>query len=169
MKGVYIDKSISSSIEITGKAENIWENITDVRLEQFADPLIFKLLDIPKPLKAEVLSAGEGGSRVAYFDSGKRFLQKITVWKPFTEYSFSFNPEKGFKVGYFFDLSDGVFRILSGSYYLTPVNTAIRLTLVTRYSLHSRFYFLANLPVRLVLKMFQKYLLASIKKNTESL
>ena len=101
----HIVKTLSSTIYINGRAESIWENITNVKIEQFSDPTIFKLLDIPKPLKAEIISEGQGGRRIAYFDSGKKFMQEILVWKPLTEYSFSFNPEKGFKVLYFFELS----------------------------------------------------------------
>jgi hypothetical protein len=167
MEAVHIEESVSSVIEIQASEADIWNHITEVRLEQFSDPLLFKLLNIPKPLKAEMIAAGEGGSRIAYFDSGRRFLQKITVWKPLREYSFSFNPEKGFKVGYFFDLSDGVFRILSGSYHLTPLSDSISLTLHTRYSLDKRMHWIGKLPVRLVLTLFQKYLLSSIKQNTE--
>jgi len=107
----HITKSIDSSVEINGKPEIIWDNITNVKIEQFSDPFIFKSLDIPKPLRAEVLSEGKGGKRIAYFNTGKRFIQEIIAWKPLQEYSFSFNPEKGFRVGYFFELSEGVFRI----------------------------------------------------------
>lgn len=167
MKGTHIIKSIDSDIVINGTPEIIWDNITNVKIEQFSDPFIFRLLDIPKPLRAEVLSEGAGGSRIAYFDSGKRFIQKILVWKPLTEYSFSFNPEKGFIVCYFFDLSEGVFRIPNGEYYLTTNSGSTNLKLVTTYSIEKRFYFLFNLPVRLILKLFQKYLLSSIKKNSE--
>ena len=42
-----------------------------------------------------------------------------------------------------------------------------RLKLVTTYSIDKRFYFLLNLPVRLILKIFHNYLLSSIKKNSE--
>jgi hypothetical protein len=163
----HITKSINSNIDINGQPENIWDNITNVKIEQFSDPLIFKLLDIPKPLRAEIVSEGQGGSRIAYFDSGKRFLQKILVWKPLTEYSFTFNPEKGFRVCYFFELSEGVFRIPSGAYFLTTTANTTNLRLVTTYSLDKRLYFLFNLPVRLILKIFQRYLLTSIKKNSE--
>jgi hypothetical protein len=79
-------------------------------------PLLFKILGIPKPLRAEIISKGEGGQRIAYFDSGKRFMQEITTWKPLEKYSFDFNPEKGFIVGHFFDLSDGIFKVPNGSY-----------------------------------------------------
>ena len=163
----HIIKSIDSSIEINGKPEIIWDNITNVKIEQFTDPYIFKLLDIPKPLRAEVLSEGKGGKRVAYFDTGKRFLQEIITWNPLQEYSFSFNPERGFRVGFFFELSEGVFRIPSGAYFLTHNGRSTILRLKTEYSIDRRFYFLFNFPVKIILKAFQRYLLVSIKMSSE--
>ena len=167
MKRTHIIKSIDSDIEINGPPRIIWDNITNVKIEQFSEPFIFRLLDIPKPLRAEVLSEGTGGSRIAYFNNGKRFIQKISIWKPLKEYSFSFNPEHNFKVCYFFELSEGVFRIPSGEYYLNTNSGSTKLKLKTTYSIDRRFYFLLNLPVRGILKLFQKYLLSSIKKNSE--
>lgn len=117
---------MTSQIQIDGDRQRIWDNITNVQIEQFSHPTIFQLLDIPKPLKAEILSDGVGGSRIAYFDNDKKFVQKILVWKPLTEYSFSFNPENGFRVGYLFDLSNGVFHIPSGSYYLKECTSIFR-------------------------------------------
>lgn len=163
----HIEKSISSTIDIHEKPETVWANITDVKIEQYSDPFIFKLLGVPKPLKADVISTGEGGQRIAYFKSGKRFIQKITTWNPPQEYSFEFNPEQGFMVGHFFDLSDGIFRVPNGSYLLTKDNGTTTLQLSTTYSLDKRLYFLFNLPVRVILKAFQRYLLRSIKKNSE--
>lgn len=127
----HIEKTISSTVAIDSEAAAIWNNITNVQLEKFSDPWYFKLLDIPKPLKAEVTLHGVGGSRIAYFNNGKRFIQKIKTWKEHEEYSFSFNPEKKFVVGYLFDLSDGIFKILSGSYYLTKLNSGMNLELKT--------------------------------------
>ncbi|MBK7969611.1 MAG: hypothetical protein IPK08_12045 [Bacteroidetes bacterium] len=46
------------------------------KIEQFSDPTIFKL-DIPKPLKAEIISEGQGGKRIAYFDTGKDLFRKF--------------------------------------------------------------------------------------------
>lgn len=163
----HISKTISSSIDISGRPETIWNNITNVRIEQFSDPKIFRILGIPRPLKADLLNEGEGGKRIAYFDSGKRFIQEITTWEPLKEYSFNFNPEKGFKVAYVFDISDGIFRIPSGSYFLTTNKNITTLQLSTSYSLDRRVFFIFNIPVRLILKTFQMYLLTSIKKNSE--
>jgi hypothetical protein len=167
MMGHHITKSIHSDIDIHAQPVRIWDNITNVKIEHFSDPLLFKILNIPKPLKAEIISSGEGGSRIAYFDTGKRFMQKILIWEPLKEYSFSFNPEKGFRVCYFFELSAGVFRIPGGAYFLMNNTHATNLKLVTTYSIDRRLYFFLNLPVRLILKIFQRYLLTSIKKNSE--
>lgn len=163
----HITKTITSSIEIDGKPALIWENITNVKIEQFSDPWIFRLLGIPKPLSAELLAEGKGGQRIAYFDTGKKFVQEITSWEPLKEYSFNFNPEKGFIVGHFFDISNGVFRVLSGAYFLSDKRGRIELLLQTTYSLDRRIYWLFNLPVSLVMKAFQKYLLTAIKRNSE--
>lgn len=163
----HIVRTISSQIVISGKPETIWDNITNVKIEQFSDPILFKILDIPKPLKAEIISEGKGGKRIAYFDSGKRFIQEILEWNPFKEYSFSFNPEKGFRVCYFFELSEGVFRIPSGAYFLTTNGNKTTLKLSTTYSIDKKLYFLFNFPVKLILTAFQRYLLTSLKKNSE--
>lgn len=136
-------------------------------MNSFSDPRAFKLLGIPRPLKADILVEGKGGKRIAYFDSGKKFIQEITTWEPLKKYSFNFNPENGFKVGYFFDIKDGIFRVPNGSYLLTSNKNMTELQLSTTYSLDRRVFFLFNIPVRLILKVFQKYLLTSIKKNSE--
>ena len=158
----HIIKSISSTIDIKARPHTIWENITNVRLDQYSDPVLFKLLGIPKPLNAEIISAGVGGQRIAYCASGKRFLQSITAWTPPQEYSFDFNPEKGFLVGHFFDLSDGVFRLPGGAYLLIEKASETTLQLSTTYSIGRRIYLLFNWPARLILKAFQGYLLRSI-------
>ncbi|RNL77999.1 hypothetical protein ED312_20070 [Sinomicrobium pectinilyticum] len=162
-----MESTISSVIEINAQPETIWDNITNVKIEQFSDPVIFRLLDIPKPLKAEMLSEGQGGRRIAYFDSGKKFVQEILVWRPLIEYSFTFNPEKEFRVCYFFELSEGVFQVPAGAYYLITKEQTTTLKLTTTYSIDRRLHFLFNIPARLILKSFQRYLLTSIKQNSE--
>lgn len=153
---------------IAAEPELIWDKITNVNIEEFSDPIIFQLLDIPKPLRADIVSEGKGGKRIAYFDSGKQFNQEILKWNPYQEYSFSFNPEKGFKVGYVLDIADGVFRIKTGSYTLIKDNDApVRLILQTDFSINRYLFPLFILPARLILLVFQNYLLRSIKQNAE--
>lgn len=163
----HIEKSLTSELNIHASPSIVWDHITNVQIEKFSDPWLFKLLNIPKPLKAEITKEGRGGKRIAYFKGGKKFLQEILIWEPLKTYSFTFNPEKGFKVGYVFDISDGVFRLLSGSYHLALTHQDTRLQLTTTYSLDKRVFWLFNWPVKIVLSIFQNYLLTSIKKNAE--
>jgi hypothetical protein len=88
--------------------EQVWDQIVNVDIASYPHPGYFRIAGIPNPLRAEVVADGVGGRRIAYFDNGKRFLQQITAWEPPREYAFTFNPEKGFRVAYFFDLSDGL-------------------------------------------------------------
>lgn len=162
----HISRILSSQIKIRADRQTIWDKITNVQIAEFSHPTIFRVFDIPKPLKAEIISDGVGGQRIAYFDNKKRFVQEILVWKPLTQYSFSFNPERGFRVAYFFDLSNGVFQIPTGSYYLSE-NGQVTLELQTTYSIHKYLFILFYVPVTIVLKLFQRFLLTSIKKNSE--
>jgi hypothetical protein len=52
MEAVHREESISSVIEIRASAAAIWNHITEVRLGQFSDPLLFRLLNIPKPYES---------------------------------------------------------------------------------------------------------------------
>ena len=85
-----------SSASVRAPIANVWEQITNVDIHSFPHPRYFRFLGIPNPLRAEVIDSGVGGQRIAYFDTGKRFVQRITVWEPNREYAFTFNPEPGF-------------------------------------------------------------------------
>lgn len=146
----------------------VWDQITNVDIASFPHPRYFRFLGIPNPLRAEVVDSGVGGQRIAYFDSGKRFMQQITVWNPPVEYGFTFNPEKGFKVAFFFDISDGLVRIRTGSYLLDSGGATTTIRLGTEYSIDQRFEPVLALPVRIVLRGFQRFLLKVITRNAQT-
>lgn len=157
-----------SSASVRAPIAHVWEQITNVDIHSFPHPRYFRFLGIPNPLRAEVIDSGVGGQRIAYFDTGKRFIQRITVWNPNREYSFTFNPEKGFKVAFFFDLADGVVQIATGYYVLDERGATTTIRLGTQYSIDRRFAFLLGIPVWVVLRGFQGYLLKAIAHNAAS-
>ena len=163
----FIEYNLISSILIRAPVSVIWREITNVDLRQVSHPLIFKILGVPKPLRAEIEAEGVGGKRIAFFDNGKSFLQEIVDWAPNKSYGFVFSPEPGFRAGHIFDLSKGPFRILSGYYSLEAVPNGISLILQSSYSVGGRMRFLLAKPIRLVLVAFQRFLLKSIKRNCE--
>jgi hypothetical protein len=163
----YVMKQISSSIEIKADADNVWDKITNVEIEHFRFPWYFRMLNIPKPIRAEITKEGVGGDRIAYFDNGKRFIQKISTWEKNKTYSFTFNPEDGFRAGYFFDLFSGVFQIRKGTYFITTHSNGTRIELQSDYAIRKSHHWLLASPVHFILRIFQPYLLNTIKVNAE--
>ncbi|MGV1037211.1 MAG: hypothetical protein ACOYD0_09325 [Candidatus Nanopelagicales bacterium] len=165
--------TIESSNDVVGSLECVWDQIVSVDIHAASHPLFFRIVGIPDPVRAEIVSTGVGGQRIAYFATGKRFMQRITRWVPPREYAFTFNPEKGFKVLYFFDLSDGLVQIPAGSYVLTDrrstAGSTTRILLGTEYSIDRRVAFLFELPVRVFLRGFQRYLLSAIARNVAAI
>ena len=160
--------TLSSTIIIHADKEAVWQQITDVDIAAFAHPPILKWMGVPQPLHAEVLSEGVGGQRVATFDNGKRFFQEITAWEPPVHYEFTFQPEKGFRVVYLFDLADGLFQMHRGAYRLLRHQEGVLLSLTSWFSLGDPFRGILMLPVRLILRSYQQFLLHSIARNIES-
>ena len=165
---IYTQKTISSSVSLDTTIENAWDKITTVEIAHFRFPWYFRLMNIPKPVRAEILEEGTGGSRIAYFDNGKRFVQEIQTWEKYRTYSFTFNPEDGFKAGYFFDLFSGVFQVRRGTYFITQTTHSVTVELLTDYAIRRKSSWLLGKPVHLVLTVFQKYLLHTIKVNSET-
>jgi len=149
--------SMVSSASVRAPIANVWDQITNVDIHSFPHPRYFRFLGIPNPLRADVIDSGVGGQRIAYFDTGKRFVQRITVWEPNREYAFTFNPEPGFKVVFCFDLADGVVQIATGYYVLDEQGATTTIQLGTEYSI--------DRPVWVVLRGFQRYLLKAIAHN----
>src|SRR5262245_1152775 len=158
---------IEHSVDIAASAPCVWREVTQVDIASFRHPAYLSVLGIPKPLRAEVMQPGVGGSRTAFFSNGQRFCQEITEWQPCERYAFTFNPDPGFRVAYCLDLADGPFRILAGAYQLRQVEKRTRLCLASEYELRGAMGACLRWPVRLVLHLFQSYLLRGIRTNSE--
>jgi hypothetical protein len=164
---IQISKVISSVVLLNSTIENSWDKVTNVEIEEFKFPWYFRLLNIPKPIKAEILHEGVGGKRKAYFDNKKTFTQEIVTWEKYKTYSFIFSSEDKFKAGYFFNIFQGAFRIFKGTYFVRYVDNKVKVELLTHYSIDKHFDWLLHKPVFYILTAFQKYLLNTIKTNSE--
>jgi hypothetical protein len=158
-------RHVEQSTRIAARPEAVWREVTDVDIASFRHPPYLAALGIPKPLRAEVVRSGVGGARVAYFSNGLRFSQEITAWEPCAHYAFTFKPDPGFRVAYLLDLADGPFRMVSGAYRLAPVEGGTVLSLSSDYELRGLAGALLGVPVRLVLRLFQAYLLRGLGQN----
>lgn len=159
--------TIEHSLWINASAQAVWQHITAVDIASFRHPMYFSLLGIPKPLRAEVVEPGVGGARTAFFSNGLHFSQEIMDWQPYERYAFTFRADPGFRVAYLLDLSDGPFRMKAGTYRITPGQGGVHLFLSSQYELYGMAGVCLRVPVRLVLALFQRYLLRGIKVNAE--
>lgn len=159
--------TVAHAIQIQASPETVWQHITEVDIASFKHPAYFSFLGIPKPLRAEIVESGVGGARIAYFANGRRFSQVITTWQPYEQYAFTFQADPGFRVAYLLDLSAGPFQMKTGSYRITSHQDGLLLTLSSQYTLYGLMGVFLRLPVRLVLELFQRYLLQGIKVNAE--
>ena len=159
--------SLESVLRVRSDADTLWREITQVDLASFPHPAYLALLGIPKPVRAEIVRPGIGGARTAYFSNGLRFSQEITEWEPPTRYAFTFRPDAGFRVGHVLDLSAGPFRMISGVYRLAPADPGVWVRLSSTYELRGAAGPLLRVPVALVLRLFQTFLLRGIRANAE--
>ena len=159
--------AIKHSVHIHATAECVWQHIIDVDFASLRHPAYFALLDIPKPLNAEITQSGVGGARTAYFSNGHRFSQRITAWQPNERYAFTFHADPGFRAAYVLDLGAGSFQMKAGAYQIEPCTDGVRLSLSSDYELRGVIGACLHPPVRLVLALFQRHLLGGIKRNAE--
>lgn len=158
---------IEHSAHVAASPEAVWQEVTQVDIAAFRHPAYLALLNIPKPLRAELLRPGIGGVRIAHFSNKRRFSQEITEWQPPERYAFTFRAEPGFRVAYMLDLAAGPFRMLAGAYKLSRTAHGTQLTLWSEYELRGAAGACLRLPVGLVLHLFQAYLLRGIRTNAE--
>jgi hypothetical protein len=158
---------IESVVDVRASPARLWREVTEVDIAAFRHPLYLRVLGVPKPLSASVVVAGVGGARVARFSNGLRFSQVMTEWNPHESYAFTFSADPGFRVGWLLDLHAGFFQLRSGAYRLRQTSLGVQLTLATRYSLSGVAGLFLRLPVLLTLRLFQRYLLAGIRRNAE--
>jgi hypothetical protein len=158
---------IEHSVDVAASAESVWQEVTQVDIASFRHPAYLSILGIPKPLRADIVRPGVGGARTAFFSNNLRFSQEITEWLPPERYAFTFKPDPGFRVAYFLDLSNGPFRMVAGAYRISQTELGSRLFLSSQYELRGVLGAYLRLPVRLVLHLFQTYLLRGIRTNSE--
>lgn len=161
----YRTKYVHNAIVLKAKPSVIWREITNVGVEGFEFPWLFRLLGVPKPLSAEVIKEGVGGYRVAKFSNGAEFHQNILEWEVNKKYRFQFNATKNFRVGHFMNLSHGPFQILTGGYDLLDNKEGILLILSSNYELHGLLGTIMHIPFRWVVYAFQRHLLKGIALN----
>lgn len=162
-------------IDINAPAKKIWSNVTRVReikKEQDKSRLT-KLLNFPRPVKAELNFEGVGAYRQAIFTNGLIFHETVTEYVDQRKMSFTIKAlpheiplttmDEHLVVG------GKYFDVLNGTYELEKLNDhSYRLHLYSNFKLTTTFNFYANWWAKHIMKDIQNNILQIQKQRAEN-
>jgi hypothetical protein len=163
-----------TQIIIHAPATRIWENVVRVKTirEKEDHSQLTRVLGFPRPIRAELDSAGVGGRRQAIFSKGLIFEETVKEYADQQRMSFSIKADprsippttmdKHIVVGgEFFDVLDGTYELeaMQGGNY--------RLHLYSHFTLKTRFNFYANCWAGWIMRDIQENILQVIKTRCE--
>lgn len=163
-----------TEIDIHATKAQIWQNVTRVRaISTKQDSASFtRFLGFPRPVKAELDTAGIGGKREAIFDKGLIFHETVIAYQPLKSMTFTIkaNPyeipsatmDKHIVVGGDF------FDVLTGTYELEQLDgQTYKLKLYSNFKLSTTFNFYASIWANWIMKDIQTNILKVIKARAE--
>lgn len=161
-------------IDIEAPAEKIWKNVTRVsEIEESQDKgYLTRVLDFPRPVKAELNFEGVGAYREAIFTNGLVFHETVTEYVHQQKMSFSIRAlpheiplttmDEHLVVG------GKYFDVLNGTYELEKLdNQTYRLHLYSNFKLTTTFNFYASWWADSIMKDIQNNILQIQKQRAE--
>ena len=163
---------VRNSILIEAPAEVVWRKI--VRVEKITEPQEspFFTMGFPRPIEAVLSGDGVGQTRLATFERGLQFVEKVTDWKVNEKLGFSIEADP--KATPLTTLDEHVtvggafFDVLSGTYEIHRLNAReCELILYSRHRISTHFNFYARLWSRYLMSEIQWNILQVIKQRAE--
>lgn len=162
-------------IDINAPAEKIWDNVTRVReIDEKQDKgWLTKLLNFPRPVKAELNYEGVGAYRQAIFTNGLVFHETVTHYEDNKKMSFSIRAlpheiplttmdEHLVVGGKYFDVLNGTYELEKLTY------KTYRLHLYSNFKLTTSFNFYASWWAKSIMKDIQNNILQVEKYRSEN-
>lgn len=163
---------VKNSIVIRADANKVWQKI--VRVEKITEPQnsFFFTMGFPKPIEALLTQEGVGGTRLATFERGLQFVERVTEWQANKKLAFSIQADPQATPLTTLDehvtVGGAFFDVLSGTYEIEPVSSnEVRLVLYSRHRLSTHFNFYARIWSRYLMSEIQENILRVIKTRSE--
>jgi hypothetical protein len=163
-----------TEVIINATAEQIWDNIVEVRPIEAREYQagFFNSIGIPRPISATVDRKELGGHRTGNFEGGLKFIETITKYEQNKKVSFDIKIDPGSVRQKVFDqhvLNGNYFTFVDATYELSDLkNGQVKLTLLSSYQLTSTVNFYGKFWGDLILTDFQSRLLKVIKMRCEA-
>lgn len=166
---------VHNVIGVAAPPERVWREIRSVpRIseEEHSDSWLHRI-GFPRPVEAVLQGEGVGSVRIAQFERGLVFVERVTEWKPSARLAFTIRADTAnippktldehVKVGGpYFDVLDGAYEIEAAG------DEKVLLHLSSRQRLGTRFNWYASLWTGRVMSELQSYILWIIKRRAES-
>jgi hypothetical protein len=161
-------------IDIESDAESIWNNVTRVSEIKLAEDQgwLTNLMQIPRPIRAELDFEGVGAKREAIFDGGLVFNETVFEYEHQKLMRFSIKANTYEIPSTTFDdhilIGGTYFDVLQGTYELEKLSERkYRLHLYSNFKLNTTFNFYASIWGRWIMKDIQRNILNVIKSRSE--
>lgn len=166
--------AVTRTIVVAASPDRIWpllRGIPDVRPGEGKWNFSQDVVGVPRPVGARLLGEGAGAERVARWQYGIGFRERITEWRPGRRigWSFDFGGSEGW---HFTDRhlrpDSDYFRVTRGGYTLEPLSGGrTRITLDTHYVIRTPVNAYSALWGELFLGDVEDNLLALVKQRAE--
>ena len=161
-------------IDIQAPKERIWSHVTRVsEIKPNEDrSVLTKLLQLPRPIRAELNYNGVGAERAAIFAGGLIFNEKVIEYEDQKLMKFSIKANTFEIPSTTFDnhilIGGDYFDVLQGTYELEPLGeNKFRLHLYSEFKLSTTFNFYASIWGLWIMKDIQNNILQVVKKRSE--
>lgn len=161
-------------IDIDASKEQIWKNVTRVGTISSKEDngFVSPFLGLPRPIRAELNYEGVGATRLAIFDKGLVFHEKVIQYEHEKKMLFSIKAypheipsttmDKHIVIG------GDYFDVLTGTYELEHLgNNFYRLHLYSYFKMNTTFNFYAGFWGKLIMKDIQDNILKVVKERAE--
>ena len=161
-------------IDIEASAEEIWSEVTRVSEISPAEDKGFlnRVLDFPRPLRAELDYEGIGASREAIFSKGLIFHEVVTEYEHQKKMVFTIDADPQEIPSTTLDehivVGGEFFDVLTGTYELEELSAnRHRLHLYSRFELNTTFNFYASWWAKFIMRDIQNNILQVEKRRAE--
>jgi hypothetical protein len=162
-------RTVETRITINADKQTVWDNI--IRVPRITDqyPSLFQVIGIPRPLQATLSGEGEGAIRHGIFENDLVFVERISQWQPGEAVAFDIAVDQSKPLPAPLNQIGGkYFAILGAAYRIEPVgNRQVILHLTSTYRLTTPINFYGSFWTDLIMRDFQNYVLAAVKRRAE--
>jgi hypothetical protein len=163
-----------TSIEIAAPPSVVWPlvaSVDSIPADQLRTAL-YTSIGFPRPVSATLTEDARGRVRIARFDRGIRFVERVTDWQPGRRISFTIRPDPVpvTTLDPHVTIGGPYFDVLTGTYELTEMGSAhTRLVLRIEHRVATPFNTYAGWWADRIMKSIQANILDVIRRRSEAL